>query len=57
MVRSRIDRLSWKTVDRQLLHEPDFAFELAPATSRALMFGGSAGVAVGCPEYRHHSIA
>ena len=57
MVRFRIDRLSWRTVERQRLQEPEFDFESAPATSRALMFGGSAGVAVRCPGNRHHSNA
>ena len=37
MARSQIDRLSEKTVERQFLHELEVDFELAPATSRALL--------------------
>ena len=37
MVRSQTDRLSEKTVERQFLHELENDFELAPATSRALL--------------------
>jgi len=37
MVRSQTDRLAEKTVERQFLHELENDFELAPATSRALL--------------------
>jgi hypothetical protein len=37
MVRSQTDRLSEKTVERQFLYELEADFELAPATSRALL--------------------
>ena len=37
MVRNQTDRLSEKTVERQFLHELENDFELAPATSRALL--------------------
>lgn len=37
MVRSETDRLSEKTVERQFLHELENDFEMAPATSRALL--------------------
>jgi hypothetical protein len=37
MVRSQTDRLSEKTVEQQFLHELENDFELAPATSRALL--------------------
>ena len=37
MVRSQTERLAEKTVERQFLHELEMDFELAPATSRALL--------------------
>jgi hypothetical protein len=37
MVRTQADRLAEKTVERQFLHELEMDFELAPATSRALL--------------------
>jgi hypothetical protein len=37
MVRTETDRLSEKTIERQFIHELESDFELAPATSRALL--------------------
>ena len=37
MARSETERLAEKTVERQFLHELEVDFELAPATSRALL--------------------
>ena len=37
MARSETQRLAEKTVERQFLHELENDFELAPATSRALL--------------------
>ncbi len=37
MVRSQTDRLSEKTIEQQFLYELEYDFELAPATSRALL--------------------
>ena len=37
MARSETERMAEKTVERQFLHELENDFELAPATSRALL--------------------
>ncbi len=49
MARSETERLAEKTVERQFLHELEVDFELAPATSRALL-SAVQQVLLSCPN-------